>query len=494
VWGFGLVDLRSNGFNKTDETGQQSGTFGLSNTALLISNGFPLIDRWSVGATFKTIREEIDTQSAYAYGADLGVLGRLTPRLQAGFIFRNAWAPQLDIGASTERFPRETGAGLNYQPIPKLILAFDLARASGQSVKVQVGSDWKINSILSLRAGVNETELAAGLGFQFGTWSLDYAFGYDAFAANIDDLGGTHKLGFHVQFGSEVPSKPNTIASAQNGRSYIETLSAYMDAGGTIPPHKLNALEKDTRRWIDHQGFEPKDLYRVEAYLCYFKGDAARSELLLSKSHDLDPKNEVLTQQLNKLRSELADNGRTAVETASLENAKKLYAEGDAEGAEEICRRILSTNPHLDQAATLLNRIRKETIEAEMKSAKENYSKAAYIEAFIHLRKVLEIDPQNSEATEYTVKTLTLLEKQSSTEGEKGRNAYEINDNVAKSMGLYRNGVALLSRGKVQEAVKLFEEALKYAGGNYLAREAMNKALDDLQDRAVKNGSSGSQF
>ena len=65
--------------------------------------------------------------------------------------------------------------------------------------------------ILALRAGLNEKEMTAGLGVALGDMSLDYAFSYHNAAADVDDLGSSHRMGLRVSFGRRVADQEASL-------------------------------------------------------------------------------------------------------------------------------------------------------------------------------------------------------------------------------------------------------------------------------------------
>ena len=153
TWGVSLIDLRSSGFEKraTGATSSQ-GSYNLSQTAFLISDGMKINERLALGLTLKAVRQEVDSFSGTGYGADIGFLIPLHQKLQLGVVVRNLVAPRLTLRLASENYPREIGLGFKFQAARSLLLATDLKKMESRSTKLNLGTEWKANKFLALRA------------------------------------------------------------------------------------------------------------------------------------------------------------------------------------------------------------------------------------------------------------------------------------------------------------------------------------------------------
>jgi hypothetical protein len=204
--GIGLVSLRSGGFERRDASGSQNGSFDVSEMGLLLGHGIALTERLAFGSTLKIVRQSVDNFAGTGYGLDLGLMSRLSPRLQAGFALRNLIAPSVKLRNHADDYPRDIRAGLKFTPNKKLLLASDLIQTQDRSLKLNLGGEYSINQLLVLRAGLNETEMSAGLGFRLQDFGIDYAFGYHDAVSGVTDLGASHRFGFHFNFAPPPPS------------------------------------------------------------------------------------------------------------------------------------------------------------------------------------------------------------------------------------------------------------------------------------------------
>ena len=216
VFGAAIVNLNSTGFQLRDEYNYETGEGGVNETAALISYGVKLPyliagGRPSVGTSLKVVSQNIDTKSATGYGLDTGVYwkgnGKSLPILQPlsiGLNIQNLVAPRITLIDDTDKYPLALTLGLAYRFLNNnLITAIDLNKTQDRQLKVHLGSEYVFAKMLALRAGLDETELTAGLGFTWQNYSLDYAFAYHDAWAGHEDLGASHRFGLTVKFGGK---------------------------------------------------------------------------------------------------------------------------------------------------------------------------------------------------------------------------------------------------------------------------------------------------
>jgi hypothetical protein len=214
--GIAVVNLNSTGFQLKDEYNYETGEGGVNETAALISYGVKLPyliagGRPSVGTSLKVVSQNIDTKSATGYGLDTGVYwkgnGKSLPILQPlsiGLNIQNLVAPRITLIDNTDKYPLALTLGLAYRFLNNnLITAIDLNKTQDRQLKVHLGSEYVFAKMLALRAGLDETELTAGLGFTWQNYSLDYAFAYHDAWAGHEDLGASHRFGLTVKFGGK---------------------------------------------------------------------------------------------------------------------------------------------------------------------------------------------------------------------------------------------------------------------------------------------------
>ena len=203
--GLAVVNLDSKGYQLKDEFNYGIGEGGVSETAGLVSYGKTLIKRndepyLSAGASVKVVRQIVNSRSATGYGADAGALCRATDKLSIGLSVQNIIAPRLKLIEATDEYPLTITAGAGYRLAnDKLLIALDVNKTAKRDYKLHIGGEYWLAKMFSMRAGIDETEFACGIGFKLGNYSIDYAFAlHDAWQGH-DDLGTSHRIGFTIK-------------------------------------------------------------------------------------------------------------------------------------------------------------------------------------------------------------------------------------------------------------------------------------------------------
>lgn len=160
-----------------------------------------------------------------AVGVDAGVLAYLNRYLQIGLSVRNLNMP--DVGLRDEDpVARSITMGTLFRTRYANLL-FDLeqrnnglgAGSNSQDTTWRVGAEVPIKAF-SLRAGANSNALTAGLGVQFGSFGLDYAF---ALLNNIKVSNyGTQLLSVSFKFGEAKPAPASSTRKSYKNRINAE--------------------------------------------------------------------------------------------------------------------------------------------------------------------------------------------------------------------------------------------------------------------------------
>lgn len=212
AFGIALVNLSSTGFQLKNELNVDQGEGGVNEAAGMMS----LAHSWAflgdsrihIGSTVKMVRQNIDTKSASGFGLDAGFLwgpgspsGILEP-LSIGLSVQNLVAPKLKLVNEEDKFPLSATLGIAYRLASgKCIVAVDVNKTQNRNVKPHFGTEIRPIKSLALRAGIDETEISAGFGFNWQNYSLDYAFAYHDALKGVADLGASHRFGLSIKFG-----------------------------------------------------------------------------------------------------------------------------------------------------------------------------------------------------------------------------------------------------------------------------------------------------
>lgn len=211
--GVAIVNLNSRGFQLRDEYNENQGEAGVNETAALISYGTNIaqylklesesLKNLSLGINLKIVNQNIDTKSDTSYGIDAGLLATFR-KLNLGLNIQNLSAPRLKLIEDTDKYPLSATIGLSYRFFKdKLITALDVSKTEQRQLKFHTGAEYSPLKLLAFRAGIDETEVATGLGLKWGNYSLDYAFAYHDAWPGRQDLGISHRFGLTVKWGGD---------------------------------------------------------------------------------------------------------------------------------------------------------------------------------------------------------------------------------------------------------------------------------------------------
>ncbi len=242
-------------------TGEVSGKY--ANTALVLAYG-KQFDLWqfndlALGASLKILTQDLQAGTAINGSAsglelDLGGLYPVNDNLSIALALNNAlpaalggklhWTTDTD-----ETFPARLKAGLAYdlykddpyvdKPNRWLTLAADYDQQVNRPEVpglLHAGVEWLPHPLLALRAGIDASDLAYGLGLFWDDWRFDYAYHtYNDLADNATNYFSFSYAGFPLE---ERPSGPD----------YVRLISPVNDA--VVPDDKILLQGRVTDRSV----------------------------------------------------------------------------------------------------------------------------------------------------------------------------------------------------------------------------------------------------
>jgi len=193
-------------------SGIPTGALEDAENAFFVSVGRALGERLALGFTVKILSQRIDVPGwqkaeGSGHGVDLGLQFHLNDKTTLAAVVRNLgasldWTVQRSAqqASSTEDvLPSVAGIGLAYRPRPGLLLAADLYQ--GNDAYANLGAEWTVNPLLTLRAGVERLPgddeqtgaVTAGLTLQpmrHDNFRLTYAYTSDQIGAGQRSIFG----------------------------------------------------------------------------------------------------------------------------------------------------------------------------------------------------------------------------------------------------------------------------------------------------------------
>ncbi len=491
TFGLSVVNLRSGGFERREAvSGNSLGSYDLSETAFLFSNGIRTSSKWSLGSTIKVVRQQIDTASDMGYGLDLSSLYPVSPKLKLGLVLKNAIAPSLQLQSEKETYDREIRAGLQFIPRGNWMVTTDFVKSENRGLKMNLGTEIPLNGLVAIRAGFNESEITAGLGFTMGDWNLDYAIAQYQGNNSDNGLGASHRIGFHFKFGNDIADTGQSLRWANKGHECLEALTAAMNDETPATDTKLQTLLQDTAEVIRNRGYsKPQDLYAAQAYISYFKGEYERSFQSFSEAVTLDGENKMLADHLEKARAKMTEEGIAKAIDEEMIVLKKSFDEQNWRAAIASSKKILSLKPdHIEASAYLEDAQHRmnEPIDRALKIARAKIEREEYLDAIKNLHDVRKLDPENKEAADLMTKAIDALEKSSAAAlapATTDHRVEEISRDSQKSREAFSKGLQFYSQGKIQDALVAWKDAVRYDETNTSAQKAYERASLELGQR-----------
>jgi hypothetical protein len=189
--GIGIVYLNSGTMKRTNERGEQLGTFSSSYADLNVSGAIRPMDRLTFGLGLQGLYGSIDTFFSLGFAGNIGAVYELPVNgLSAGVAIQNVGIQARAFGTERDPMPLDYGIGLSYQPNSAVNLALDIHKPSDTGVGVRAGVEGWIADLLALRLGYNSTGadlkaggggdvlagVTTGLGVRYRGYQIDYCF------------------------------------------------------------------------------------------------------------------------------------------------------------------------------------------------------------------------------------------------------------------------------------------------------------------------------
>uniref|UniRef100_A0A7C1SGT5 PorV/PorQ family protein n=2 Tax=candidate division WOR-3 bacterium TaxID=2052148 RepID=A0A7C1SGT5_UNCW3 len=202
-FGAGFYYLNSGTMKRTNEQGEELGTFGVSFASLKIAGAQTVADRIDIGLSLNGLYGSIDTFFTVGVAGDAGAVYRLPDyHLSIGAGVRNLGLQIKPFGDYRDPLPFDIALGAAWQPVPALSLGVGVHKSStdrfrfgcgvegwaGSNIILRAGydsrgSDWNDGTLGGLLAG-----FAAGLGIRYDRYQVDYSF------LPMGVLGFSHRL------------------------------------------------------------------------------------------------------------------------------------------------------------------------------------------------------------------------------------------------------------------------------------------------------------
>lgn len=233
--------LGSTGYDSRDSNWNSSGTFGISDQAVILSYAKDLTPWLAGGLNLKLIDETVFAESGMGFGADIGLLATPNDMISIGLDMINIVPPSVKLSDTAESFPITMKLGFAFKFLgDRIIPLFDIEKEfTTQDLKFMMGVEAFPIQDLALRVGYDETEITFGAGYLIKPVKLDYSI-------SIQTLGITNRATLTLAFGGfdiNLKADPNIFSPV--GVRKNTTISIYAVTKYPISEWELNIMNED---------------------------------------------------------------------------------------------------------------------------------------------------------------------------------------------------------------------------------------------------------
>jgi len=483
---------------------------------LTFSYGRPIGRFVSLGGTIKLEQQSLAGFNDGAFGLDIGALafpGALiapeTPwmqRVAVGGAVRNLFSSSMRLNQEDVSDPSSLRLGASYRhPFSGGRSAvFDVDLESGTNVPtgVRAGLEVRLHPLLALRSGFTDGGYTAGAGINWKDFGFDYVF-------EDNNLGSVHRFGVSFGFGRTMEESRQASLRSDEARLAARLEQAFAEREAARVTELLAEAETARQAGQYDEALDvlaaaatlvPDDpkiretrmqCLREKAGSLEVKGQYGEAALVYGRLQDLAPEDNVAKDNAARCREESARRAARSeavqrVFTSSLD----AFSSGDLLSARSGFQKLLQIQPN-DQEASALLAMTEETIDNRVKDLLEKTGELvqtgslADAEASLTEAKRYGVTPAvrhaeialNSAKRSQQAKAITSsAEAHASKRPRTPEAEHELED-------LYKKGMASMEKGRADDALRYWELASSIDPNyqqlrDYLKREYLMRGLD----------------
>ncbi|MBU2528497.1 MAG: hypothetical protein ABII20_00145 [Candidatus Omnitrophota bacterium] len=423
-----------------------------------------------LGATLKIVHHNVAGYADKGFGFDAGARYTFFSRsISVGAVYRNLMGPSITLINCKETYPPSLALGVSANR-GYFLLSADAALSSGENIKLSAGTEYSRYAPFFFRAGINETELSSGFGYEFKGWKFNYA--YALHSAWDENLGSSHRIDLSRTFSGDL-QKFKAGANKDVTRAF-----------------------KKARRWAR----KGKLFYAV---------DAARDTLELDNQHEEAAL--LIRGMYNDSKSGIDSGKITRFEDVSYSRGLIAYIDNDLPSALNYLKQnlnlVVANNEARDTVDKINAAILKKRREAEAREKFQKidqymndgiylYSIEEYVSAAEKFTLLLELAPDNADAARYLALCRSAIQeleeksrpapaprpvKKEPPPVEKKKPELKFEVDPEKAEALYNDGLVEYSLGRIKNALHYWEMAIKYDPKNKKIKKAIINAEKKLK-------------
>jgi len=517
--GLGIMTTGTGGIREFNQFSVETGEISYRESQGILGYAcnlpFDFIGTVTLGTSIKVLNQRIGDYSDNGAGMDLGVIYR-QPYLKGMIVGCNV---QDLIGAETklrsriDKLDRTLMVGIGYthdfgsSAVVTAAAQIDMPERADNDIRL--GLECIIKNTISIRVGYDSEQLTAGIGFSWRDYSADYGY------FSREEAGSSHPVSLSMRFGESMEEKRRAIRErrrreeeeyfrktvASRAEENMQEADSLMNVGNLdeaydklklvleYDPSNKEASEKISgleKRILQNQqsrlqSAEKQALvdYHFKAGLNFYRNNEyIQSRQEWNSLLELDPDNEQARNYLEKIDEKLEEriesyrrkaqeheeNGMLA-EALDLWNMIRILDPEDSEAAREYDRvkqELRNLSEDFDSSR------RKLEIIDIFNSALNSFSAGEYSRTVDLLNRILEMDPDHTEA-------LKLMQRAR-------RRLTPLNDQEKKQIrDLYVEGMKFFNQKKFKSAIEIWEKILEIDPDNESVRQNIEEARRRLE-------------
>lgn len=198
--GLGWVNAGTGDIQGRDNEGVLNGEVTHSENEIFLTFSKKIPPYSSLGLNIKYVQQKLENISAYGVGFDFGIIFRppLKRRLTLGVALQNVALQQRwtsgkywgDFGlqgtSTTDRFPVNLRMGASLE-FAQLLIAADVEKRQHQDLQLHLGTEYRYQKLIALRAGFERGVLALGVGLKYSFRSYNLGFNYAYVSSRVEE-------------------------------------------------------------------------------------------------------------------------------------------------------------------------------------------------------------------------------------------------------------------------------------------------------------------
>jgi tetratricopeptide (TPR) repeat protein len=469
AWGIGFLRVSSE-FEAFDGTSVPLGTQTYSETQVLLGYAFQrnLAGPIAIGANFKIANQKIFELSGTSAGVDLGFDWKpnFARGLSVGINFQDLVGPSYRLQVEEDEIPTTVLGGLGYTRILKNGSAFRVLVQADfpqeADTRFHAGVEYAFARYVSLRVGLDDSDVTFGLGVNIRSFGLDYAF------LDRGTAGNNQAVTFTARWGETLYEQRETLARRQAERDQELLRQAFNDR---VQGHRDLAVQSE------NDGNLPLALDEWKIVLEYVPGDPEATDKIAALSQALIDEQAQVTRDMEK----------QAIINTHFSQGLQLYQTSDYVRSREQWRAILAVDSTHVEASDYLERTQEkidEQLTANVRRARQLEAQGRLTQAIGEWNNVQILDPGNSEADRSISRIRRRIESQSQDLEEAATQLRIVN--------LYNTALQDFNQGNYEAAMGGLTELLQLQPDHEEARtlQAMTKRkmtpLTEEEEAAIR--------